>query len=233
MTVIEHLAELRYRVIVSLAAVVAAAVVAFLLSNEVIEWLVRYYRDATAGKRDALVFTGPTDAFVVRLKVATYGGIVLALPVWIYQLWRFVTPGLHPREKRYALPFVASAVVLFAFGAFVALRTMPAALGFLLNVGGEAQEPLLTSDRYLSLVALLVLGFGLAFEFPLVLMFLLIAGVVDTAGLRRWRRGVIVGVAAFAAVVTPSQDPYTMLAMAVPMWVFYEVVILLGRIMRR
>ncbi len=233
MTVIEHLAELRRRVIISLAAVVIGTVIAFWLSNDVIGWLVRYYREATEGRRDALVFTGPTDAFVVRLKVATYGGIVLALPVWLYQLWRFVTPGLHPREKRYAVPFVISALLLFAVGAFVALRTLPAALGFLLNIGGEAQEPLLTSDRYLSLVMLIILGFGLAFEFPVLLTFLLIAGAVSTSQLRRWRRGVIVGVAAFAAIITPSQDPYTMLAMAVPMWVFYEIVILLGRILRR
>lgn len=233
MPVLDHLAELRRRIFISAIAVALGAVVAFIFSNQIIEWLVDYYTEATRGDRTALIFTGPVDAFLTRLKVATYGGIVLALPVWLYQLWRFVTPGLHPHEKRYAVPFVASAIVLFAIGAFVAFLTLEPALQFLIDVGGSAQEPLFTSDKYLSLVSLMVVAFGLAFEFPVVLVFLLLARVITTRQLRSWRRWAIVLITIFAAVITPSQDPYSMLFMAVPMYLFYEASILIGRILKR
>jgi sec-independent protein translocase protein TatC len=233
MPVLDHLAELRRRIFISAIAVTIGAVVAFIFSNQIIEWLVDYYTEATRGDRTALVFTGPVDAFLTRLKVATYGGIVLALPVWLYQLWRFVTPGLNSNEKRYAVPFVSSAIVLFAIGAFVAFLTLEPALRFLIDVGGSAQEPLFTSDKYLSLVSLMVVAFGLAFEFPVVLVFLLLARVITTRQLRSWRRWAIVAITVFAAVITPSQDPYSMLFMAVPMYLFYEASILIGRILKR
>src|SRR3954447_19042563 len=99
MPVMDHLAELRNRILVSAFAIVVAATVMFFFSNQVIKFLVTYYTDATKGHRQALIVTGPVDGFVTRLKVATYGGIVLALPVWLYELWRFITPGLNPKEK--------------------------------------------------------------------------------------------------------------------------------------
>src|SRR5215217_8337021 len=117
MPVLDHLRELRRRILISALAVTVGATVMFFFSNAVIEYLVEYYKRATHGQRDALIFTGPVDGFVTRLKVATYGGIVLALPVWLYQLWRFITPGLNPNEKRYAIPFVFASIVLFAMGA--------------------------------------------------------------------------------------------------------------------
>jgi sec-independent protein translocase protein TatC len=233
MTVVEHLAELRRRIIVCVIAVTIAAVIVYIFSLHIIRFLIDYYEDATDGQRNALIFTGPLDAFATRLKVATYGGIVLALPVWLFQLWRFVTPGLHPREKRYATPFVATSIVLFAAGGLVAMLTLPRALDFLLNIGGEELEPLLTADRYLSLVTLMILAFGVAFEFPVVLTFLLLARVITTAQLRRWRRAAIVIIVIFAAFITPSQDPYTLLFMAGPMYLFYELCIIIGRVMKR
>ena len=233
MTVVEHLAELRRRIIICLIAVTLAAIVVYIFSLDIIRFLITYYEDATKGEREALIFTGPLDAFATRLKVATYGGIVLALPVWLFQLWRFITPGLNPREKRYAVPFVASSIALFALGGFVALLTLPKALDFLLNIGGNELEPLLTADRYLSLVTLMIVAFGVAFEFPVVLTFLLIARVITTAQLRGWRRGAIVIIVIFAAFITPSQDPYSLLFMAVPMYLFYEMCIIIGRVMKR
>jgi sec-independent protein translocase protein TatC len=233
MPVLDHLAELRNRIMISLAAVVVAAIIVFFFSNAIIEFLVTYYRDATHGKRNALVFTGPADAFLTRLKVATYGGIVLALPVWLYELWRFITPGLNPKEKKYAIPFVLSAIVLFLIGAAVAFLTLEPALSFLINVGGSAQTPLFTADRYLSLVSLMIVAFGISFEFPVVLVFLLLAGVLKTSQLRSFRRWAIVLIVTFAAVITPSQDPYSLFFMAVPMYLFYEGSILIGRIMHR
>ncbi|MBV8951929.1 MAG: twin-arginine translocase subunit TatC [Actinobacteria bacterium] len=233
MTVVEHLAELRRRLFISLIAVALAAIVCFIFSNSIISFLVHYYKTATHGRQKQLVFTGPLDAFLVRLKVATYGGITLAVPVWMWQLWRFVTPGLNKNEKRYAIPFIISTVLLFALGGWVALLTLSKALEFLINVGGSSLHPLLAADKYLSLVGLMVLAFGLAFEFPVVLMFLLLARVLNTGQLRRWRRAAIVTIVIFAAVITPSQDPYSLFFMAVPMYIFYETCILLGRVLKR
>ena len=233
MPLVEHLGELRRRFLISALAVVVAASIMFVLSNAVIEFLVTFYRDATHGHRQALIFTGPADGFVTRLKVATYGGIVLALPVWLYQLWRFITPGLSTRERRYVVPFVASSILLFVLGAAIALLTLEPALKFLIDVGGSAQTPLFTADRYLSLVSLMIVAFGLSFEFPVVLVFLLIAGVLTTHQLRKIRRWAIVGIVAFAAVITPSQDPYSLFFMAAPMYLFYEASIVVGRILKK
>src|SRR5688572_17773615 len=194
MTVVEHLAELRRRIIVCTIGVTIAAVVVYIFSLEIIRFLIDYYEDATDGQRDALIFTGPLDAFATRLKIATYGGIVLASPVWLFELWRFITPGLNPKEKKYAIPFVLSSIVLFILGGFVALLTLEPALNFLLQIGGSDVEPLLTYDKYVSLVALMMVAFGLSFEFPVILMFLLLARVITTQQLRAWRRyaGVII-----------------------------------------
>src|SRR3954449_12761421 len=207
MKVFEHLGELRRRLMISILAVVVAGTVVFIFAPEIISWLIQFYNDsAPKGTPDKFIFTGPLDAFATRLKIATYGGIVLAAPVWLYELWRFITPGLNPKEKRYAVPFVLTSIVLFVIGGIVALFTLEPALDFLLNIGGSDLRPLLTADRYISLVALMIVAFGLAFEFPVVLMFLLLARVITTQQLRQWRRWAIVAIIVFAAVVTPSQD---------------------------
>jgi sec-independent protein translocase protein TatC len=233
MTVVEHLSELRRRLVISLIAVAIGATIMFILSPDVISFLVTFYKDATGRPNGTLIFTGPLDAFATRLKIATYGGIVLATPVWLYQLWRFITPGLNPKEKRYAIPFVLTSIVLFVLGGIVALFTLQPALKFLLDIGGSDLKPLLTADRYISLVALMIVAFGLSFEFPVVLMFLLLAHVITTQQLRQWRRWAIVLIVVFAAVITPSQDPYSLFAMAIPMYIFYECVIIIGRLLKR
>jgi sec-independent protein translocase protein TatC len=233
MTVIEHLTELRRRLMISVLAVAIGAGVCYYFGPAIIRWFLQYYRDATHQDHQAFIFTGPLDAFVTRLKVATYGGVLLAVPIWLWQLWRFITPGLNPTEKRYAIPFVLSSIVLFALGGIVALLTLPEALKFLLSAGGAEVKPLLTADKYMGLVSLMILAFGLAFEFPVLLVFLLIAHVISTAQLRKWRRWAIVLVVVFAAVITPSQDPYSLFFMAIPMYVFYEMSILIGRVLKR
>jgi len=233
MTVVEHLTELRRRLMVSLLAVAGTAALCYWFAPDIINFLLDFYRDATKDQDKAFIFTGPLDAFVTRLKIATYGGIVLAVPVWLWQLWRFITPGLHSREKRYAVPFVAASVLLFALGGAVALLTLPQALDFLLNVGGQEVQPLLTADKYVSLVSLMVLAFGLAFEFPVLLTFLLLARVLTTQQLGHFRRWAIILIVVFAAVITPSQDPYSLFFMAAPMYLFYEMSILLGKLLKR
>ena len=233
MTVVEHLTELRRRIIISLIAVTLAAIVCFIFSESIIKFFVTYYKDATQGQKTQLIFLGPLDAFLTRIKVATYGGIVLALPIWLWELWRFITPGLNPNEKRYAIPFILTSIVLFAFGALIALLTLPKALEFLLDIGGSQLRPELTADKYLSLVSLMIVAFGVAFEFPVVLVFLLLARVLTTRQLRRWRRPAILVIVIFAAVITPSQDPYSLFAMAIPMYIFYEASIIIGRVLKR
>jgi len=233
MTVVEHLTELRRRIVVSLIAVTLGAIVCFIFSASIISFFVTYCREATQGQKNSLIFLGPLDAFLTRIKIATYGGIVLALPVWLWELWRFITPGLNPKEKRYAIPFVFASIVLFAMGAAVALLTLPKALEFLLDVGGSQLRPELTADKYLGLVSLMIVAFGVAFEFPVVLVFLLLARVLTTQQLRHWRRPAIVIIVVFAAVITPSQDPYSLFFMAVPMYIFYELSIIVGRVLKR
>jgi sec-independent protein translocase protein TatC len=142
-------------------------------------------------------------------------------------------PGLTKRERRLAIPFVLSSVLLFALGALFAYITLPRALEFLLGFAGENFTSLLTGDRYFTFVMLVALSFGLAFELPVALMFMNAAGVITTTQLRQWRRAAILVIAVIAAVITPSSDPYTMLAMAVPMWLLYELAIIVGRIRKR
>jgi sec-independent protein translocase protein TatC len=234
MSLTEHLGELRRRLMVSIVAVVVAATLVFVFAPSIIHWLIQFYNDAAPkGTPDKFIFTGPLDAFATRLKIATYGGIVLAMPVWLWELWRFITPGLNPKEKKYAVPFVLSSIVLFVLGGVVALLTLQPALQFLLKIGGSDLQPLLTADKYISLVSLMILAFGLSFEFPVVLVFLLIAHVLTTRQLRSWRRYAAVIIVAFAAIITPSQDPYSLFAMAIPMYIFYEASIVIGRVLKR
>jgi len=233
MTVVEHLAELRRRLIISLAAIAVGGVICFVFAPQIINFLIQFYKNSTADTPNKLIFTGPLDAFATRLKIATYGGIVLALPVWLWELWRFITPGLNPTEKRYAIPFIFASMFLFACGAGVAFLTLQPALNFLLKIGGSDLQPLLTADKYISLVALMIVAFGISFEFPVVLVFLIIARVITPAQLSHWRRWAIVLIVTFAAVITPSQDPYSLFAMAIPMYLFYEASILIGKLLKR
>jgi sec-independent protein translocase protein TatC len=170
----------------------------------------------------ALFFMGAVDPVLIKLKVVVFLGLFLALPVVLWQLWRFVVPGLTGRERRLAVPFVASSVLLFALGALLAYVTLPKALNFLLGFAG---------DKFLSFVMLVALAFGLSFEFPILLIFLSVVGLVSTQQLRAWRRWAILGITIFAAFITPSADPYTMLAMMLPMILFYEAAIIVARLL--
>lgn len=240
MTLIEHLTELRRRIFISVIAVAVGAVVMFILFPQILNALEGPYKDVTENVERCrpdgceLIATNPLAPFLVRLKVATYGGLALSLPVVMWQIWRFIVPGLYPKERKYAVPFIVSAVVLFALGVFFAWLTVDKALSFLLidSVGGEI-EPFVSADEYLTLISLMLLAFGVAFEFPLLLVFLMLVGVLDSRILRRSRRWAAVGITVFAAIITPSQDPFSLLFMAVPMYVFYEAAIVIGRMLKK
>ena len=233
MTLVEHLGELRSRLVKSVLALVLGSIVGFLLSNRALNFLVDPYCEAQKGKSCQLVVIDPLEGFGTRIKLAIFIGFVFAAPVILWQIWRFVTPGLHKNEKRYAIPFIASSLVLFLAGAVVAVGTFPKALDFLIGVGGPNLVPLFSPSKYLRLYMLVVLAFGVSFEFPILLVFLQLARILRSEQLRKWRRGAIIGIFVFAAVITPSQDPITLLAMAGPMYAFYEISILLGKVLRR
>ncbi len=233
MPIMDHLRELRKRILISVLAVVLGGIVTFIFADKYFDWVVTFYRDAIHDKKANFIFLGPLDAFMVRLKVATYGGIVLAMPVILWQLWKFVTPALHKKERKMAILFVSSSSLLFLFGGALGIITLKPSLEFLLTIGGDSLAPQLTADSIVFFVSMMVLMFGLSFEFPIVLVFLIMSGVLSTQKLRKWRRGSYVGIITFAAVITPSQDPYSLLLMTIPMWIFYEGAILTGRGLKR
>ncbi|MDP8975166.1 MAG: twin-arginine translocase subunit TatC [Actinomycetota bacterium] len=237
MSLVDHLTELRRRLLISIVAVAAGAVVAFAAYNQILDFLIGPYCELPQPPRPpgpcSLFITDPLEGFATRLKVATYAGLFLASPVVLYQLWRFITPGLNPNEKRYAVPFVVSSIALFCVGVLIAKLTFPRALDFLVGVGGPDITAIFSPTKYLRLITLMVLAFGVAFEFPVLLVFLQLAGVLSSRRLASWRRAAVVVIFVVAAVITPSQDPYSLLAMAGPMYLFYEGSILIGRVLKR
>jgi sec-independent protein translocase protein TatC len=240
MTLMEHLSELRHRLVVSVLAVgIGMAIVGGPFYQDVQDWLTEPYRDicegdsVTGSDECTLLQTDPIEGLSVRFKVAAYGGIALAMPVLLWQVWRFVSPGLYAREKRYAIPFVAAALLLFAMGAGLAYWTLPKALDFLGSIGGDDLTQFYSPGKYFQLVTYMMLAFGAGFEFPILLIFLQLAGILQPDTLRRGRRYAIVLITVLVAVVTPSGDPFSMLALTIPMVVFYEVAIVIGRLMTR
>jgi sec-independent protein translocase protein TatC len=235
MTLIEHLAELRRRLIIVLAAVAAGAIVVYILYPQILRFFLHPYciEAHLKGSHCALTVFSPLAGFAVRLNTTAYGALGLALPVIVFELWRFVTPGLKANEKKYAVPFTVATVALFGLGCYIAWLTFPHALGFLNAVSGPNIHRLFTPSAYLSLILALMAIFGLTFEFPVVLVGLELARVVSPQRLARWRKWAIVLIVVFAGVITPSSDPFSMLALAIPMIVFYEGSIQIGKLINR
>ena len=239
MSLMEHLTELRDRLIKMVIAVGIGALVGFVLYDQIFDFLIEPYQDTCRGGDSQsisgcrLLATDPLEGFSVRIKVSTYSGVALAMPVLLWQLWRFVSPGLYAKEKRYAIPFIAGALALFVLGASIAYWTLPKALQFLSDIGGEQLATAYSPAKYFQLIVYMMLAFGIGFEFPIVLVFLQLIGVLEPATLARVRRFAIVGIAVLVAVATPSADPISMLALTIPMVIFYEVSIIIGRIVLR
>ena len=240
MSVMEHLEELRRRIVIAFLAVTAGAVAGWFLYPTVLDLLRepycefwREHPDLRATDSCALVFNSPVGAFLTKLKMVGFLGLIVALPVVLYQLWAFIVPGLTSREKRWSIPFIVTSTLLFILGAAFSVWTLPKALDFLLGFGGEGVKPLISFDTYVGFVTLVTLAFGLSFLFPVILVFLEAVGVLSWQLLASWRRWAILGISIFAAVITPSGDPYTMFAMMIPMYIFYEASIIIGRLMKR
>jgi sec-independent protein translocase protein TatC len=234
MTLIEHLSELRSRLIKSLVAVLVGATVMWFFYNPAFRWLSeQLQRTCSADQQCAIIQTNPLQGFSTRMTFSGYGGVVLAMPVILWQVWRFIMPGLYPKERRLAWPFTISAVLLFVMGAAVSLWTLPKALDFLIGVGGSNFAQFYTPDGYVSFTVKMMVAFGVGFEFPILLVFLQLANVVTPKQLSKWRRHAIVIIVVVVAVLTPSGDPISLTALALPMVIFYEGSILIGKLIYR
>jgi sec-independent protein translocase protein TatC len=222
MPLVEHLRELRSRIAKSLAAIVVGMVVGWILYDQLFA-LIRDPFDlvlaeaAESGREMTLAFTGVVDPFVMQLKVAGVAGILLASPVWLYQLWRFITPGLHRNERRSALGFATVATPLFLAGAALAYTFLPRGLGILLGFTPESIDNIISVDRYLSFFLRMLLVFAIGFLLPLLVIALNIAGLLPAARIRAWWRWGFMGVVLFAAMATPTGDPFNLMLLAVPL----------------
>jgi sec-independent protein translocase protein TatC len=231
---VEHLRELRGRLGKSLLALAVCTVGVFIAWEPVYDFLRQPYCSTSAGARNCDLFAlGIFDQLKVRMRVAFLGGAVLSAPVWLYQLGAFITPALHRKEKRYAGGFLAASLLFFALGTVFAYLTISRGLDFLLRIGGGDITTLVSVQSYLSFVTLCLIAFGIAFEFPVIVTFLNMVGVFPSTQMRAWRRGMVVAIFAASAVITPSQDPFTFIVMAVPLYVLYEGCILLARTRER
>jgi sec-independent protein translocase protein TatC len=237
MTLVEHLTELRRRLIISVLAVAIGMLVAFIAYDWILAFLTRPYDQVAENVRSLsggdLLLTDPLEGFGIRMRTSAYVGIALAMPVILWQIWQFVTPGLYPHERRYAVPFVVSALALFLLGAGLAYITLPRAIEFLVNIAGDEFVTAFTAGKLFQLVTYMMLAFGIGFEFPIVLVFLQIAGIVEPATLAKGRRFAIVGILVLVAVITPSGDPISMLTLSIPMILFYEIAIVIGRVLTK
>ena len=241
MPLVDHLRELRNRLAKAVLAIIVVAVLAALYYTQIIEWftepvlksvgchkslgdLVQQNSTQPDGAQHTcarIVLNGLLSPFTLALKVSLTAGVVLSSPIWLYQLWAFVAPGLHRTEKKYALGFVAAGFPLFLGGAFFAYKVLPTTARVLIAFTPFGVNNLLPLDDLIGLVTRMVVVFGLSFEMPLLLVMLNFGGILSGTRMRGWWRGMILGITVFAAVATPSTDPVSMLGLAAPIWVLY------------
>lgn len=222
MTLSEHLRELRGRLFKSAIALVVGMTIGWFFYNPIYTFLAapitQVIEQAQAqGREIQVVVLGVTDPFTLKLKISAAVGVVLAAPVWLFQLWRFVTPGLHKHERRTAYLFVAFGFPLFLAGIVVAYLVLPKGLELLFGFTPDNVSNYVEVSRYLSFFLRTALVFGLGFLFPLVIVALNVVGVLSGKRLLSWWRGMVFGVFVFAAVATPSGDPITLFVLAIPM----------------
>jgi sec-independent protein translocase protein TatC len=255
MTLRDHLYELRHRLGLALLIILGGAILGFLwffvrigpiswLGNLVIPSLgdlvigpyCALQGSSTGGPRFEidgrcqLLQTRPFEAFMMNFKIGLAAGMVLTAPLWLYQVWAFITPGLYAKERRFALTFVGFASVLFAGGAVLAYLVLPKGLEVLVAFGGDVFTTALAADQYVSFLLALLLIFGVSFELPLLIVMLNRVGVLPYANLKRWRRGLIFGIFVFAAFATPGTDPISMTVLAASMTVLFEIAVQISRI---
>ncbi len=235
MGLFEHIDELRGRIIKSMLAIVVLFVLGYAYAKEILIFLEGPLISVLPEHAQALHFTGPMDVFTANIKLGLFVGLMLSCPVWLYQFWKFIEPALYTNEKRYAMPFMVASVTLFAIGvSFCFYVIVPTSLKYLIGLGTEmGTTPIITISDYLSLLMLMMLGFGLVFETPVILVLLALLGLVTAQTLSENRKYVIVVIFIISAVLTPTPDPITMFAMALPTCGMYEMSILFIRFIQR
>jgi sec-independent protein translocase protein TatC len=232
-SLIEHLTELRKRVVYSLFWVGAGFAACFAFSEKIFNIIRQPIVPFLKTQSQGLVFTAPMDQFVSHLKVSVFAGMVVTAPFWLYQIWKFIAPALYSREKKYMFSFIIVGTFLFAVGiSFTYFLVLPSAFKFLLGFGGSVDVPMITISEYLSFFLALTLAFGAAFEMPLILVILGMLNVVSAELLRRYRRFAILAMAVFSAVITPP-DALSMLMMLAPLILLYEISIVLITLLAR
>jgi sec-independent protein translocase protein TatC len=239
MTLVEHLRELRNRLFISVAAIFVGFLVGLFLYDWLFDILLDPYKSTITkvaeekGVTTEPVINGLATSFILQLKVALVAGLVMSSPVWLYELWAFVMPGLHRNERKWTITFVAIAGPLFVAGVALGYYVMPKGLAVLLGFTPEGVTSLVDTQDYLNFMMRILLVFGVSFEIPLFVILLNLAGVVKARHLARWRAWIIFGTFVFAAVATPSTDPITMVLLAVPMVILFLISEVIARIVDR
>ena len=232
MTLFQHLDELRGRLVRSIASCLIFFVLAMVFWKPIFEFLKIPLLQAIPDAK--LHFTDPMDPFITSIKVGFFSSLIAACPVWLYQFWRFIEPALYPEERKYILPFTFASVALFFAGvSFSFFFIYPLAIEFLLNYGENlGVEPIITISRYMSMLSLMVFGFGIVFETPLILVLLGMLDIVNADSLAKHRQIVLVLIVIVGALLTPP-DPLSQLGMAVPLYLMYEISIVIIRVLKR
>lgn len=228
MPLMDHLRELRSRLVKAILALLVGTVVGWIFFDPVWEFLKEPYcslpqSQALEQGKCTLVVNGIFSSFFLKLKISFILGLVVSAPVWLYQLWAFIAPGLYKKERRWTYVFLGAAVPLFFIGVALAYVTVDKGLRLFLGFVAEDVSALITVDHYLGYVLAMLMVFGLTFELPLVVVVLNLGGVLTSERISRSQRTIIFGIFVFAAVATPSADPITMLALAVPTIVLFEI----------
>jgi sec-independent protein translocase protein TatC len=237
MTLVEHLKELRNRLFIAVIAVIVASIVAWFFYNDIYHLLTRPARIGISHldesqQKNAKIFTaGVSGAFILRTKVSLVAGIVASSPIWLYELWAFIMPGLHRHERKWTMIFVAVAGPLFIGGVALGFWVMPKGLTVMLNFTPDGLSNFIDVGTYLNFVLRVLLVFGIAFEIPLFVVLLNLAGIVKGTQLGRWRSWIVMATFVFAAVATPSTDPITMLLLAIPMTLLFLLSEVIARFM--
>ncbi|MBA3687585.1 MAG: twin-arginine translocase subunit TatC [Chloroflexi bacterium] len=229
MSLIEHLEELRRRLIVIVVAVLASAVVGFVVSRDVVNLL----KVQLPQEYRHLSFLGPADALAAQLKIAGFLGIAIAMPIILFQLWRFLSPGLTRGERRFVWPVILAAIFLFVTGVVIGYAVIPYTMAFLLHFSEGIADPNLTIDRYVGFVTTMMLAFGLVLEFPIVLIGLARVGILSHRRLSAARRWAVLAIVLAAIVLTPGGDPISPLMLSGVMFLLFEGSLLIIRLMRR
>lgn len=237
MTLAGHLAELRRRLLICIAAIAVLGVVAWAFYGPLLNFLLHPYCSAfpkaaiPGGKSCQLYIQDPLQGLSFRFQVSLFGGVVLASPIVLWELWRFVTPGLKRNEKRYAVPFITTSIVLFVLGSALAYWSFEHALVFLRSIGGSKLTPIYSPTEYASLLLLVMFLYGLAFIFPVLLVSLELAGILSSRTLFKHWRIAVFGLFLLSAVFTPTGDPVSMLFLAIPLSLFYLGAAYVGRLL--